>query len=227
MNRLSLCNSLIQKCGISGGSMVTTVSQTGEAGRVVSWIDEAWLNIQLAEPRWNWMREPCSFTTTYNQYSYAPAADVGLTDFGSWKIDSFRRYITSTGVRSEIFMTPMRYDTYRDTYLFGNMRLAPGDPLFISEGPDLSLNLGLIPNDVGYTINGEYFRAPVAMTTDTDSPDVPSQYHMLVVYRAMMMYGAYESAQEVLFEGTNLYNAMLRRLMRDQMEDISSTTALA
>ena len=96
MNFLALCNSLIQKCGIAGGGITSVTSQTGEAGRVVSWINEAYLNVQLAETQWHWMRSNVSFTTTDSQSSYTPA-QCGVTDFGGWKMDSFRRYITDTG----------------------------------------------------------------------------------------------------------------------------------
>ena len=226
MNFLALCNSLIQKCGIAGGGITSVTSQTGEAGRVVSWINEAYLNVQLAETQWHWMRSNVSFTTTDSQSSYTPA-QCGVTDFGGWKMDSFRRYITDTGVRSEAYLTALKYNDYRDTYLFGNMRLTTGDPRYISEAPDLSLNLGLIPGSVGYTVVGEYFKVPSSLVAESDSPLMPSQYHMIVVYRAMMMYGMYESASEVIQEGTSLYNAMLRRLMRDQMDDFCVSAALA
>lgn len=223
---LQLCNSLIQKCGISGGSLTTVVGQTGESGRVASWIDEAYTNIQLTEPRWWWMRAPVSFTTVASQGSYTPT-DCGLSDFGLWKMDSFRRYVTTTGTSSEQFLTPISYDNYRDTYLFGMMRTSYGDPRYISEGPDRSLNLGLIPGSVGYTVVGEYFKAPTSLTADADMPALPSQYHMLIVYRAMMMYGMYEAANETYQEGMNLYNSMLRRVMRDQMDDVCVGAALA
>ena len=42
-----------------------------------------------------------------------------------------------------------------------------------------------------------------------------------------MMYGMYEAAQEVVIEGTNLYNQMLRRLVRDQLPDAELVGALA
>ena len=226
MNYLQLSQSLMQKCGISGSGLTTVTGQTGEAGRVTSWINEAYLNIQLAEPTWNWMRNQLSFVTTSGKYAYTPA-ECGVTDLGGWKMNSFRRYITSTGVRSEAYMTDIKYDAFRDTYLFGNMRLSTGDPRYIAEGPDLTLNLGLIPGDVGYTVVGEYYRAPSAMVLSADLPLMPAQFHMIVVYRAMMMYGMYESAAEVLQEGQQLYSAMLRRLMRDQMDDVSTAPALA
>ena len=226
MNYLALCNSLKSKVGISGADLTAVSGLTGESARLASWINEAYLNIQMAESHWNWMRSPLSFQTVAGQGAYTPA-QCGVTDLGDWKMDSFRRYITDTGVRSELFLTPISYDNYRDTYLFGNLRLSYNDPRYIAQAPDRSLNLGMIPGDVGYTVVGEYYHAPVELTLATDTPAMPSQYHMIVVYRAMMMYGMFEAAPEVVQEGTSLYTTMLRRLLRDQMVDVTVGAALA
>lgn len=223
---LQLCNALIKKVGISGGPLTTVVGQAGELGRVVNWIDDAFLNIQLVEQRWNWMRATLSFVTTAAQSTYT-ATQAGLTDFANWKIDSFRCYITSVGANSEQFLVPMKYDAWRDVYLFGSMRTSYGLPTMISEGPDLTLNLGLIPDSVGYTVVGEYFKTPTSLVLDADTPALPAQYHQMIVYRAMMMYASYEAAPEVYQEGQTLYSAMLKRLLRDQIEDASYGNALA
>lgn len=223
---LQLCNALIKKVGITG-TMSTVVSQTGEMGRVTAWVDDAYLNIQLTETRWNWMRATLSFTTVASQSAYTAATAAGLTDFANWKMDSFRRYVTSTGVRSEQFLDPITYDNWRDTYLFGSMRSTTGDPTDIAEGPDMSLNLGLIPDSTGYTVVGEYYKSPTSLTADSDTPTLPARYHQMIVYRAMMMYGAYESAPEVYQEGAALYEPMLRRLLRDQIDDVTMGSALA
>lgn len=223
---LQLANSLISKCGISGGSIASVSNQTGEAGRVVSWINEAYTQIQLAFPDWYWMRSNVSFSTTANQGAYTPA-QAGITDLANWKTDSFRCYVTSTGVRSEMFLERMDYDTFRDIYLFGNLRLSYSRPTVISFAPNYSINLGMAPDSTDYTIVGEYFKQPTTLVNSTDTPAMPSQFHNIIVYKAMMMYGMYEAAQEVVIEGTNLYNQMLRRLVRDQLPDAESAGALA
>lgn len=226
MTYLQLCNSLIQKCGISGGSISSVANQVGEALRVVNWIAEAYIQIQLASPTWNWMRSDVSFSTVSNQGSYLPS-QAGVTDFANWKTDSFRCYVTSTGVRSEMFLEKMDYDTFRDTYLFGNLRLSYSRPTVISFAPNYSINLGMAPDSTDYTIVGEYFKQPTTLVNSTDTPAMPSQFHNIIVYKAMMMYGMYEAAQEVVIEGANLYNQMLRRLVRDQLPDAESAGALA
>jgi hypothetical protein len=223
---LQLCNLLIQKCGISGGALSTTANQRGESARVVQWIAEAWQNIQMSQPNWDWMRATCSFQTVAAQGVYTPL-QCGINDFYNWKTDSFRRYVSSVGVRSENYLDVMGYDDYRDTYLFGNYSLTYGQPTQIAFAPDLTLNLGLIPDTTVYTIRGEYFRQPQVMVADGDTPNMPSQFHLLIVYAAMQMYAMYEAAAEVKQEADRLYRSMYSRLMRDQLSDATYASALA
>lgn len=227
MTYLQLCNRMRQKSGISGGDLATCQNQTGEMGRVVSWIDEAYSAVQMIHENWDWMRKTVSFTTTDGKSSYTPA-ECGVNDLGVWKQDSFRTYITTTGVASEVFLSTLPYDNYRDTYLYGNMRNTKGRPISVAVGPsDLSLNLGLTPDSVGYTVVGEYFHEPKHLVNDADTPSFPSKYHMIVVYRAMMYYGMYEAATEVYQEGLSAYNELVRKLNNDQLQDVTLGNALA
>ena len=67
-----------------------------------------------------------------------------------------------------------------------------------------------------YRVYGSYQKGPVAMTADADIPGLPTRFHMLIVYRAMMLYAAYEAAPEVQQEAVGNYKSMLSRLRRDQ-----------
>lgn len=225
MTYLELANRLVQKSGISGGSLATVQNQTGEMGRVVSWIDEAYSAVQMIHSNWDWMRKDYSFTTTQGKSSYTPT-ECGVTDLGDWKKDSHRTYISSVGVASEVFLGDLEYDKYRDTYLYGNLRNTQGRPIAIAVGPsDLSLNLGLTPDSIGYTVVGQYYHEPKHLVADTDTPSFPSKYHMIVVYRAMMYYGAYEAASEVYSEGLSAYNELVRKLNNEQLQDVTLGSA--
>ena len=173
------------------------------------------------------MRKDVSFTTSDGQSKYTPA-QCGVTDLGTWKLDSFRTYITSVGVASEVFLGELDYDRYRDTYLYGNMRNTKGRPIAIAVTPsDLSLNLGLSPDSIGYTVVGQYYHEPLHFSVDADTPTFPSKYHMIIVYRAMMYYGAYEAAGDVYNEGLSAYNELVRKLNNEQLQDVTLGNAFA
>lgn len=213
---LQLCNQLIQKCGIAGGSIMTVANQIGEPRRVVNWINEAYVNIQQLHHNWLWMEKDVQFTTTPGQASYT-TAQCNVTDFGEWLEESFRIYITSVGVGSETFLFRMDYQDYRDYYLFNNTSNTPGYPISISVGPDKSLNLGLAPDNQGYTVVGKYFSQPSDLVLDTDVPALPPRFHMFIVYEAMKSYANYEAAAETLSEAMRQYGRMYKNLVISEL----------
>lgn len=213
---LQLANALIQKCGIAGGNLPSVIGQTGESARVVAWINEAYLNVQQLRTNWLWMEADVSFQTVAAKGAYTPS-ECGVMDLSRWHEDSFRAYITSVGVGSEVFLGRMDYDKFRDTYLYNNIRNTTGQPISIAVGSDRSLNLGLCPGPQGYTVVGKYYRAPSDLVANGDLPLLPAQYHMLIVYEAMQSYAAYEAASEVMAEGMRQYRRMKKRLENDQL----------
>lgn len=134
MNRLTLAQSLREKCGITGSGPSTTLSQTGEMLRVVNWIDEAWLQIQTLSDWWQWMRGDFSFDTIAAQREYVPSASpLSLTNFARWYTDpdhTWRAYLLSAGKATEQFLVEEpNYQVYRDTYLFGSEQSGPSGVL--------------------------------------------------------------------------------------------------
>ena len=100
-------------------------------------------------------------------------------------------------------------------------------PVVVTETPDTSLGLGPTPGPVGYTVTGDYFAEPSEMVLATDVPVMPAKHHMIIVYRAMMYYGGFESAPEVYQRGEAEFNKLRRRMERDRMPMIGVAGALA
>lgn len=230
MNKLALAQKLVEKCGISGAGPVTTIAQTGELKRVVGWIDEAWTAIQQVRPDWEWMRASASFSTVAGQATYT-AAQCGVADLAEWIMNSrdctFRCYLTSAGVNSEIDLSYMPYGSWRDLYQFGNMRLVRSRPMSITITPDQSIGLGMTPDSAGYTIVGDYFREPSMMTIDADIPAMPTRFHMLIVYQAMQYYAQYEGDEYVRQTSEREYNKMMGRMTIAQLPEVTVGGALA
>lgn len=216
MNYLSICQRLRSECGVSG-SNATVVGATGEWGRLCAWVAQSYQEIQERHPDWQWMRKDVSFNTIANQQTYLPAsAPISLTDFAAWKMDSFRLYLTSAGVNNETFLIPEEYTAFRDSYVLGARRNTYARPISITQAPSKALMFGLTPNDI-YTVNGEYYKTPMVLSVDADIPDMPDRFHMLIVYRAMIHYGMFEAAGEVIARGREMEKSMMYSLEQDQL----------
>lgn len=228
MNFLQLINRARVECGVSGASTPLTTAQnlTGEAARIASWVNSAWVDIQTAKDDWQFMRTGFTFNTVTQQQVYTPT-DVGVAStFANWKRDSFRASSVGQSYKDEQLMNYMEYNTYRNLYQYGNMRTTYARPVVVSITPEKYLGFGSIP-DQPYVIVGEYYTKPVEMSADTDAPSLPDRFHMMIVYRAMMFYGGYEAAPEVLTRGKEEFDRLMNRLDIDQLPTIVSGPPLA
>lgn len=209
MNRLQLCQKLQLNCGVSG-TMTTTLGLTGSLNRLVNWMDDAWSNLQTEREDWEFLRSSylegggagVSFATVAGQSVYplgTGAGTVGVlaANFGTWARETFRCQSTAGGHATEVPMDWQPYDVWRDVYMLGAMRDVQTRSVIAAIGPDKSICIGP-PSDGTYTITGDYYLAPTAMAQDTDVPTgLPARFHLLLVYDAMDMYAAYESAPEI------------------------------
>lgn len=214
---LELCQLTREKCGISGNGPAAVTGQTGEMGRIVNWVQEAWLDVQRMRTNWWWMRADFSFATVASQQAYTPT-DASLTDLSQWHMSTLRAYRTSDGVNDEQFLTEWSYPVFRDTYQYGLQ--APGRPVVVSIRPrDRALLLGSTPDGI-YTVVGEYQRAARPFVLSTDVPGIPEEFHMIIVYGAMRKYAFFENAPEVAADANMHYNLLRDQLMENQTDDI-------
>lgn len=199
MNFLQLCQRLAKAAGIHGTGPTDTVGQTNEFLRIVNWINESWVEIQSMRDDWNWMWCEFTFTTSESVKDYDPAS----TTVKNWDEKSFRLYATDTGTDDEGRLSYVPFEDYRDRYEIG----APTDnrPTHFTITPANKVRLWPAPDDTGYTIRGMYYSLPSEMTASTDTPSLPTEYHMAIVYNALVKYGGYE-------ESGDQYNFSLREL---------------
>lgn len=237
MNFLSLSQRLIQEAGVSG-TLSTTANATGEFLRITSWINSAWNDLQTRHDDWWWLR---SSVLVGGGASYVPAAGIAYTPLGTgpgtvgvteavlgkWAINSFRCNTTTVTFLDETYLDPIEFDEWRDSYMYGANRSVQTRPVAIAIGPNKQLCVGPPSNGL-YTVTGDYFRAPTQMTADTDTPTgLPAQFHMAIVYNAMMMYAGYEAASEVYQRGEAGYKRMMAELEVSYAQKIQFGGALA
>lgn len=219
MNFLQLVQRVHEKCRVSGTPpQSVTGTQSADVRRLISWTNDAWMDIQNDRPNWSWMRRSTSFQTAEGQASYT-VAQTGADGFGNWNMDTFRVYQTDAGLASEIMLEEVEYDWWRDTYQFSGFRDARTIPVHVTQLPNHGIGLGPAPT-AGLTITGDYYAVASEMAANSDIPGLPAQFHMAIVYRAMMFYGASEVAQEILNEGEIEFGRMMRRVQQRELPQI-------
>jgi hypothetical protein len=203
MNFRELCQDLVKELGIAGGTGPTTVqNQTGELGNVVRWIRDSNLWIDNLWRDWKYLWS--SYSGTMQGQSLV-IADLREIDRGSVWLD----YGLSTASNlTWIEWSEMRAIMARP--------LSGGRPVHFSVDPSRTLFLDRLGS--GYPIMLEYWRKPTKLTNDTDIPDLPEEYHRLIVCRAGIMYGNREAASEVISGMESEYIDLLEKLQSDQLD---------
>lgn len=218
---LQLAQRLAREVGVAGTGPATVVSQTGEAGRLVNWIISAWDDIQMARTNWYWMRGDFTLPLVISQRAYT-STDAGIsTRFGMWDTNSLRIKKVSADDEEPIDFAP--YEDFRDRYLIGPQTV--DKPQTYSIDPQLRLIFGPLP-DYAYTITGEYYKANQTLSVGADLPEMPAQFHLAIVYRAMMMYARYNSAPEIYDDAQTNYMRIVNRLEMNQMPDAVASEPL-
>lgn len=225
MNFLQLVKRLCRECGVSTDNLTTVVGQTGEALRMVDWVNSAYSDVLLTHQDWGFLRASTSFTTTGGQATYTPA-QAGTSNFGLWVRDSFRNYPTATGTDAEIEMEFIGYDLWRHRYQLGSARTATSQPAEFTITPAKAIGLGPVPA-AGYTVTADYFTKPVALSADADAHVIPTQYEEIIVYRAMMLYGGFEAASETYDRGRQEFSRLMHALENDYLPDFETAEPLA
>jgi hypothetical protein len=224
MTFLELCVRLREEAGISGSGPQTVVGQSGEMKRIVNWVNQAWEDIQNHRANWNWMRGDFSFDGTDQKADYTPAEAGIASRFRDWDVSTIKSYKTDIGVANEFELGEMPYRHYRSIYLTGYQ--APGVPVAFAVSPSQQLLLGPKPDGI-YTISGQYWKGPQALALDADVPEMPEEFHMLIVWMALERYGLFESAGEVVVAAQKYIKRLLPRLEINQLPDVTMPDPLA
>lgn len=223
MTFLEICKRLRAECGISGTGPASVADQAGEMKRIVDWASDAYNEIQLHRQNWNWMRSDFSFSTTANDYDYT-AAEAGIASrFSQWDVDTIKSYRASVGVSNEFELGELLYRQYRKIYLTGSQ--SAGTPIVCSIGPDKKLLIGPKPDGV-FTVSGQYWKTPQLLSANGDEPEMPAEFHMLIVWQALEHYALYESAAESLVRAQKNIKWYKNRLEMNQLPDIQMAEPL-
>jgi len=217
---LNLVQTLHYEAKLPGSPPDAVTGQVGRSADLVRWTIEAWNDIQRDQDgRWKWLRSDWTLDTVASTASYAPAAVTDVDDaavisrFKAWDMDEEEQpfiYLVSEGKLTERELVIYPWMEFRGVYVRGVN--TPAYPGVISVKPDDTLYVGPPPDGV-YRITGTYWKGLQQMAVDDDIPEMPSDYHMLIVYRALFKYAYNVVGQEILAwantEGETLLDALV------------------
>ena len=226
---LELVQALKQET-VDSWTVTTVVGQTGENGRAVKWVKDAWNDLQIDRDDWRWMRKSFTVNTVASDgaYAYGDCTDTVssavITRFTKWHRRTFKCYLSASGVGVEYPLIWLEWERFRRLYRYGTQ--TDGQPVHVSEDPTGAFVLGPKPDAV-YVVSADYQIGPQVMTADADVPEMPSQYHNLIMYEAMSRYGGSRIAPEAMVRAISEGGRLRDALEREQLPKLTYGGALA
>jgi len=224
---LELCQRTALETGtLSGTQPAAVTGQTERLLKVVRAVERAWTDIQELHDNWRWMRTtiPAAAVTSSGTARYLPAS-WNITNLGRWLTEPklISIYLTATGVADENSLRFISWSEWLQMYGKGSQTNAR--PVHYSISPANEFCPGQIP-DASYTIKGEYQAAAVILAANGDIPGCPTQYHDIIMWRAVQLMAQHDEAAALLI-GTAAaeYRTMLSNLRRNQLPQITIDSA--
>jgi len=233
---LALAQQARDECEIPGSGPATTKDSllTGQHLRIVRYVRQAWTEIQNAQSAWRWMRVGFTLQTVASddKYAFGDATDdetsLAISRFARWRLndrqDPPRIYLTASGASAEYWLTYISYESWRQVYQIASQ--TDSQPAHITVDPQNNIRFGPAPNDI-YTLSGDYMRGAHIMDADDQEPDMPVRFHDLIVYGAMIKWGYYAVAPELVERGSREYRRMMGDLRIDQLPQMRLGSPLA
>lgn len=206
-----MCARVKVESGRSGAPITSLTTLAGDDARILNWTRDAWDELQRRPHRWAWMRRELSGPCVIGQRAYlAEEIDLEATDFDEWFPPAEPDYeVTADGM-------PLRWLPWEKFRAAFELRAhEPGPVQYYSFAPDKRLYLGPTPADARL-IRASYYKRATELVEAEDEPDMPSKFHIILVWRALMELASFDAAPEVYSRALVNFNNVDHELVSDQ-----------
>lgn len=213
MNFLQMCQRVRQEVGVSGDGPQSVDGQLGMYKKIVDWVLSAHEEIQVLRSNWSFDWDSFSIALTDGVETYDPN-DVWSLSVREWDFDSFYCYRTAQGPSSRTWLTYVEHPEYRKLAI----NTTTGIPSYVTQNPAGKLSFYPYPTD-GITFYGEHHKLPEVLVNNTSTPRMPARYHMVIVWRAVMLLCASEENPALFTTAERNFNTMMAKMLQSELQD--------
>ena len=218
MTFLELCQAVALYSGTGDGTKpVTVAGQIGRSALIVNWVQDAWTELQYSRNAWGFQRADFTSELIADQAVYS-AADLAITDHAQWVHKGIFTIYNEAEQSGESLLVWIDYAEWKQNYDRGT----PTDqkPSVIAVSPNNELCFGPTPDaTLTYVVRGQYIKAPQELVVDSDEPIMPSRFHKIIMWRALMSLAEFDEANVHMVTARARYKELLYALERDQLHE--------
>lgn len=214
MTYLKLCQELRREAAISGVGPTSVVNQSGMFLNVVTWVNDAWIELQADRPNWRFMLardRDLSLTIGVAEYDLEA---LGIVDVQNFVEDGFRMRDSDVGLTDQCWIPTVPWHLFR-TGMIGEAQI--NRPIQVCVSPKNHLLVRPTPAKDTFVLTYEAYLKPSSMVNDTDEPAIPESFHQVLIQRALMSFATHQDAPEVYADAQVKYLALKRKLDLDQL----------
>jgi hypothetical protein len=215
---------------LPGTAPTATTGQTGVLNEIVSFVDDAYRQIQSAHEWWGFRLTQGTFNLTSSTRAYTRATiQVSLTTFDQFLPaagQGFRDipiYLTATGVSDSSHCAYVPYQQWRSHLDFGTR--SSGKPSFFTIRQDQTIEFDPTPNAT-YTCVLDYRRTLHTMTADAHEPLFADDYHDAIVWGAVKAYCETRDAPAMYDLATRNFRREMGRLRGRYLPEMTADLTL-
>ena len=162
-----------------------------------------------------------TFTTTYVAETFSGLEQTSVRDYefltassvDHFDLDSFKFYLKADGANYAYDLTYVEYKDFKRKFADYSQT---DEPSFFTVTPDKKIRL--YPQIDGvYTITAEAFSEPQTLAANADVPVMPSKFHMIIVWKALIDYGGYEETSQVMTHASLRYQELWDQLVWQEL----------
>jgi hypothetical protein len=215
VNFLALVQRAHRERGISTPAPTSVVGATDRNQRTIDAVAAAWDELQAERP-WRWMRATTDTPLTAGQQTYTSAQLGIVTRFGRWREEDsdYSPILYVAGSLNTLWQ--LQYwdlDNFRKLFIYRVQ--ASTTPIAWTYDESNQFLVGSNPA-LAYQLRAEYWKEPVALAADADTPDMPDRFHMILVWRALQDLAKFDAAPEHLARAEKNYGDLYDKLLFDQ-----------
>lgn len=225
----TLVNDFIGEYGIGGGGPLETVSgqseavvgQSGDLGRAVRMIRDAWDHIATLWTNWDFLWFSHSVAST-DTPAGIPASAVNPT-MPSFTVRRWNRarFVIGRGTSGYVELEHVPYKDFFRSYYLG--AAGSGVPRYITTQPDGTLVFNSAPA-TAQSFYGEGWKLPTRLAADADVPEIPENFDRMIILQGAIMYADKVDAPEWLEGAQAEYLSLLSSLQSSYLEGFDYDT---
>lgn len=210
MNFLELCQRVRLKSGLSGDIAAVT-GQQAILAKLVTWVQDADLEIQRSKTEWSFMWRRTSANLVVGKNEYLPL-DLNMQPFSN-----LETLFVGTKPLNEVPWAQLEHD------LLSNGGAPSGEPCSYALSPDGFIVFNRSPMAVSVA-NIRYHLLPLRMTSNTSVSPIPEEFHEAIVQKALQSYASNEQDDQLQRDAITAFDVLSKEMTARFLPKITFST---